>query len=92
MGASSPSAAGWDERALNAALDYAGTTNSSGVVVLLDGRIMAERRWPVTAGDRLGRMVVGKTAGGDAVEDVASAQKSVVAFLAGVRKESASSI
>jgi len=79
-----PSAAGWDERALNAALDYAGTTNSSGVVVLLDGRILAERRWPVTAGDRYSRMVVGKTAGGDAVEDVASAQKSVVAFLAGV--------
>ena len=79
-----PSAAGWDERALNAALDYAGTTNSSGVVVLLAGRILAERHWPVTAGDRYSRMVVGKTAGGDAVEDVASAQKSVVAFLAGV--------
>jgi CubicO group peptidase (beta-lactamase class C family) len=78
-----PSAAGWDERALNA-LDYAGTTNSSGVVVLLDGRILAERRWPVTTGDRYSPMVVGKTAGGDAVEDVASAQKSVVALLAGV--------
>ena len=79
-----PSAAGWDERALNAALDFAGTTNSSGVVVLLDGRILAERRWAVTGADRYSQMVVGKTASGDGVEDVASAQKSVVAFLAGV--------
>ena len=79
-----PSAAGWDERALNAALDFAGTTNSSGVVVLLDGRILAERRWAVTGADRYSQMVVGKTTSGDGVEDVASAQKSVVAFLAGV--------
>ena len=79
-----PGAAGWDQRALEAALDYAGLTNSTGVVVLLDGRILAERRWPVGGPEAYRRMVVGKTAGGDVVEDVASAQKSVVAFLVGV--------
>ena len=78
-----PGAAGWDERALNAALEYAGSTNASGVVVLLDGRILAERRWPVKTTERYGQMLAGRTARGDALEDVASAQKSVVAFLAG---------
>ena len=79
-----PGAAGWDERALDAALDYAGRTNSTGVVVLQNGRILAERRWPVEGPAQYSRMVIGKTAGGDVVEDVASVQKSVVAFLAGV--------
>lgn len=79
-----PGAAGWDERVLDAALDYAGRTNSSGVVVLLNGRILAERRWTVEGPEGYRRMVVGKTPGGDVVEDVASAQKSVVAFLTGV--------
>src|SRR5262245_9568722 len=79
-----PAAAGWDGRALDAALDYAGRSHSTGVVVLLDGRILAERRWPVEGPDQYRRLVVGKTASGDVVEDVASVQKSVVAFLAGV--------
>jgi CubicO group peptidase (beta-lactamase class C family) len=79
-----PGAAGWDQRALDAALDYAGRTNSTGVVVLLDGRILAERRWPVEGPAQYRRMVVGKTGRGDVVEDVASVQKSVVAFLVGV--------
>jgi CubicO group peptidase (beta-lactamase class C family) len=79
-----PGAAGWDERALDAALDYAGRTNSTGVVVLLNGRLLAERRWLVEGPERYRRMVVGKTSGGDVVEDVASVQKSVVAFLTGV--------
>jgi CubicO group peptidase (beta-lactamase class C family) len=79
-----PGAAGWDERALDTALDYAGRTNSSGVVVLLNGKILAERRWRVEGPEPYRRLVIGKTAGGDVVEDVASVQKSVVAFLAGV--------
>src|SRR5262245_31607781 len=79
-----PAAAGWDERRLEAALDYAGRTNATGVVALLDGRILAERRWPVEGPDQYRRLVVGKTAGGDVVEDVASVQKSVVAFLTGI--------
>ena len=79
-----PGAAGWDEPALNAALDYAGRTNSSGVVVLLNGRILAERRWPVEGTERYSRMVIGRTPSGDVVEDVASVQKSVMAFLVGI--------
>ncbi len=79
-----PVKAGWNPQALDAALDYAGTAHSSGVVVLLEGRILAERDWPVTGSAGYNRMRLGSTKDGHAIEDVASAQKSVVAFLAGV--------
>ncbi len=79
-----PSRAGWDSRALDAALEYAHGKNSSGVVVVLDGRILAERDWPLTGSAAYGRMRLGATKDGHAIEDVASAQKSVVSFLAGV--------
>jgi len=79
-----PASVGWDARALTAALDYAGQAHSSSVVILLDGRILAEREWTVDGPARYTRMRVGKTADGRVVEDVASAQKSLVAFLAGI--------
>src|SRR5262245_22598502 len=85
-----PSKAGWDRAALETALAYAGTVRSSGVVVLLNGRIIAERDWSVAPSPRLGvgtaysRVRVGTTPDGHAIEDVMSAQKSVVAFLAGI--------
>ncbi len=40
-----PSDAGWDSGKLQLALDYAGKHQSSGVVVLYRGRIMAEQYW-----------------------------------------------
>jgi len=79
-----PSKAGWDRAALEAALAYAGRVRSSGVVVLLDGRIIAERDWRVAASPAYSRLRVGTTPDGHAIEDVESAQKSVVAFLAGI--------
>jgi len=77
--------AGLDPAAVAAALSFAREQGSSGVVILFDGRIVAEERWEV--GDptaRYSRMVTGRTASGHAVEDVASVQKSVVSFLVGV--------
>jgi CubicO group peptidase (beta-lactamase class C family) len=79
-----PASAGWNARAIEAALDYAGRAQSSSMVILLDGRILAEREWTVDGPARYTRMRVGKTSDGRVIEDVASAQKSVVAFLAGV--------
>lgn len=76
--------AGWDPTALNAALDFAGTCNSSSVVVLINGRIVAEKIWPVTNSPRYARRNNATAANGHAIEDVASVQKSVVAFLIGV--------
>ena len=75
-----PESVGWDAAALSAALDVAGSRNSSGVLILYHGRIMAERYWPL---DR----VSAQDAQGHAIEDVASAQKSVVAVLVGLAQE-----
>ncbi len=79
-----PADANWDSAALDAALEYAGGARSSAVVVLLDGRILAERYWNVEATGRYGRTVNGKSSDGRPIEDVASVQKSVIAFLAGI--------
>jgi len=87
----SPQAAGWDTGGLDAALAYAGAQRSSAVVVLHRGRILAERHWklepnPDDPQDRVGRMTTARTADGHAVEDVASVQKSVLSFLAGIAR------
>lgn len=82
-----PAAAGWNVEALEAALDYAGAQRSSGVVILLRGRIVAERYWDVeTPPDVIdySGLIAGRTAAGQVIEDVASIQKSVVAFLVGI--------
>ena len=89
-----PASAGWDLEALEAVLEYAGQQRSSGVVILLKGRILAERYWevemppwevepPPAVIDYIG-LTAGKDESGHVIEDVASIQKSVIAFLAGV--------
>lgn len=82
-----PAEAGWDAAALDAALAFARERNSSSVIVLLKGRILAEAEWQPAASPRYARMQAGKTTDGRAVEDVASVQKSVVSFLAAVAEE-----
>src|SRR5262245_36657555 len=79
-----PSGAGWNLAALDAALEYARTAHSSSVVILLNGRILAEREWEIDGPAQYARMRIGKTSDGRVIEDVASAQKSLVAFLAGI--------
>jgi hypothetical protein len=56
-----PARAGWDARALDGALEYAHAMHSSGVVILLDGRILAERNWQVSGPPRYQRMLLGST-------------------------------
>ena len=73
-----PASVGWDVKALDAALDYARSAHSSSVVILLNGRILAEREWEVDGPARYARLRLGKTSDGRVIEDVASAQKSVV--------------
>jgi len=79
-----PASLGWDVSALETALDYARSAHSSSVVILVNGRILAEREWTVDGPPGYTRMRVGKTSDGRVIEDVASAQKSLVGFLAGV--------
>ena len=86
-----PEAIGWNAEALDAALEYAQEQRSSGVVILHRGRILAERYWKLEPAaddplDRVHQMTTGRTELGQAVEDVASIQKSVLSFLAGVAR------
>jgi CubicO group peptidase (beta-lactamase class C family) len=83
-----PAEAGWDAERLDAALAVAGERDSTGVVILHRGRILAERHWTLDAPSR-GHVngSHGPDAAGHAVEDVASVQKSVVAVLVGMAQE-----
>lgn len=83
-----PESVGWDSAKLSAALDVAGARKSSSVVILYRGRILAERDWSaVDDSPRYLNMVTGTDAGGRAIEDVASAQKSLLAVLTGIAQE-----
>jgi CubicO group peptidase (beta-lactamase class C family) len=77
-------AAGWDAAKLEAALDFARERRSSGVVILLDGKILVERNWDrgsIQGGSGYGSR---QTPDGRAIEDVASVQKSVTSTLMAV--------
>lgn len=87
-----PAKVGWNVSKLKQALDYAGQNKSSGVVILYRGRILAEQYWPLDPPEKKPNgqpypyfhMRVGKNRDGRAIEDVASAQKSVTAMLVGI--------
>ncbi len=76
-----PAAVGWNEEKLQAALTFAGECNSSGVVVLHRGKILAERYWDLNA-SASGK----KDAAGRSIEHVASIRKSVIAILMGMAR------
>jgi CubicO group peptidase (beta-lactamase class C family) len=83
-----PADVGWDQDKLQKALDYAGQHRSSGVVVLHQGKILAEQYWDVPAKKGLyKRFVIEKNADGCVIEDSASVQKSVVSILVGIAQE-----
>jgi CubicO group peptidase (beta-lactamase class C family) len=83
-------AAGWNEQALAEALAYAREQRSSGLVVVQHGRMVAEAYWevlpPEDGNSRYQNLAAERTDDGRPIEDVASAQKSVVSFLAGVAR------
>lgn len=63
-----PAGLGWDAAGLAAAFEFAGSRGTRAMVLLLDGRILAERYWDADVTYR---------------RDVASVQKSVMAILVG---------
>ncbi len=83
-----PTAVGWDPQRLAAAVEFAMSRRSSGVVILHRGRIMAEKYQDLPPRSiRYRAMLHGRDGNGRAIEDVASVQKSVVGFLVGVAQE-----
>lgn len=88
-----PAAVGWNAEKLQAALDLAGKTRASGVVILHRGKLLAERYWELAQNTRAGAkardygaLVRGHDAAGHVIEDVASVQKSVAAMLVGIAR------
>jgi CubicO group peptidase (beta-lactamase class C family) len=84
-----PSAAGFDGAGLDAAGAYAESEHSSALLILDRGRIVYEKHWPIAADSSHSsgayqRMLQGQSDDGQSIEDVASVQKSVVSFLAGI--------
>ncbi len=82
-----PAAVGWNAELLSQALDLAGERDSSGVVILHNGRIMGERYFSSPDNAVYQNYLQGYDARGAAIEDVASAQKSVIAVLTGMAQE-----
>jgi len=83
-----PGEVGWREEQLKSAVDFAMSRDSSGVVNLYRGRLLAERyQDPPKKSLRYRGMVHGRDRSGRVIEDVASVQKSVVSFLVGVAQE-----
>lgn len=87
----SPDETGWKAAKLKTAMEFAGEHNSSGVIILYRGRILAEQYWKhkSAAEERslYKHMRVGTTPDGRAIEDVASVQKSVISFLAAIAQD-----
>jgi CubicO group peptidase (beta-lactamase class C family) len=86
-----PGKVGWDEVKLQTALELAGKTHASGVVILHRGRILAEQYWNPESDAPAGKkareyatLVRGRDAAGRVIEDVASVQKSIAAILVGM--------
>ena len=69
----SPQALGWDVTKLNEAVAYAGTKNTYGLIILYKGRIVTENYW--NNWDK------------NTVYFIASAGKSITAFLAGIAQQ-----
>jgi len=82
---------GWNAAKLGMAMEYAGQQNSSGVVILYRGRILAEHYWELKYSEDerslYKYMLVETTSDGRTIEDVASVQKSVISFLAAIARE-----
>lgn len=79
-------ATGWDTPALDDVLAYAQAQHTTGFVIVDHGHVVAERNWPLPEGSAQFKaaFVYGTASDGALLEDVASAQKSFIAILAGV--------
>jgi len=78
--AAAPAVAG--DAAMNNLLDYLRNQNTTGFLVIQDGKVLVEKNFPAPEGDRqFPLFVYGKANDGALLEDVASQQKSFVSVL-----------
>ena len=84
-----PEQVGWDGPLLQKALDYAGDNQSSGVVILHKGKILAEQYFEVqrVKSAKYRERALARDEAGRPIEDVASAQKSVASILVGIAQQ-----
>jgi len=85
----SPESVGINPQRLKNIVDYARQQNSSGLVMLYKGRILTEQYWniPLQKKEPYQRFLVDITSDGRTIEDVASVQKSIISFIAGMARE-----
>lgn len=85
----SPENIGIDPQKLQDILHYARQQQSSGLIILYKGRILTEHYWdlPLQKKEAYQRFRIDTTPDGRAIEDVASVQKSIVSFIAGMARE-----
>lgn len=73
------------DAATTALLDYLRNQNTTGFLVIQDGKVLVEKNFPAPEGDRqFPLFVYGKASDGSLLEDVASQQKSFVSVLIAV--------
>ena len=71
--------------AITPLLDYLRHQNSTGFLVIQDGKVLVEKNWPAPKGDRqYSLFVYGQNKQGALLEDVASQQKSFVSVLVAI--------
>lgn len=84
----SPESLNLEPTALDSALDFAMERKSSSVIILHQGRILAERHQEVASPSRQYQgLLHGKTSLSHVIEDVASCQKSVTSVLVGIAQQ-----
>ncbi|WP_186456811.1 serine hydrolase domain-containing protein [Sphingomonas suaedae] len=76
-----------DGDATDRLLDFLRSQNSSGVLIVQDGKVLVETYWPPPQTPLFRAFVHGRTADGVLLEDVASQQKSFVAVLVAIARD-----
>lgn len=81
-----PAAAAPDPAAMQAVIDYVQGQNTTGFLIIQDGRTLVEKNWPVPEAETKFKadFTYGAAPDGALFEDVASQQKSFVSMLVGV--------
>ena len=85
----SPERVGINPQKLQKIIEYAKMQNSTGLIILYEGRILTEQNWNIKLQKREAYQgfFIEITSDGRTIEDVASVQKSIISFIAGVARE-----